>query len=56
MFNCNLESVKPVYKDHPWDPKVVVVVDRWSFPGDNLCNKFRRDPKMEGLYSEVLYR
>jgi hypothetical protein len=22
--------VKPVYNDHPWDPKVVTVVDRWS--------------------------
>ena len=24
-------TVKPVYNDHPWDPKIVVVVDRWSF-------------------------
>ncbi len=21
--------VKPVYNDHPWDPKMVVVVDMW---------------------------
>ena len=25
---CN--TVKPVYNDHPRDPKVVTVVDRWS--------------------------
>ena len=23
-------TVKPVYNDHPWDPKIVAVVDRWS--------------------------
>ncbi len=23
-------TVKLVYNDHPWDPKFVVVVDRWS--------------------------
>jgi hypothetical protein len=28
-------TVKPVYTDHPWDPKLVAVVDRWSlFRGD----------------------
>ena len=25
-----LSTVKPVYNDHPWDPKMVAVVDRWS--------------------------
>ncbi len=23
-------KVKPVYNDRPWDPQLVVVVDRWS--------------------------
>jgi hypothetical protein len=23
-------TVKPVYNGHPWDPKIAVVVDRWS--------------------------
>ena len=22
-------TVKPVYNDHPWDSKIVAVVDRW---------------------------
>jgi hypothetical protein len=22
-------TVKPVYNDHPWDPKMVAAVDRW---------------------------
>ena len=25
-----MDTVKPVYNDHPWDPKIVAVVDRWS--------------------------
>ncbi len=23
-------TVKPVYNDHPWDPKIVAVGDKWS--------------------------
>jgi len=23
-------SIEPVYNNHPWDPKIVAVVDRWS--------------------------
>jgi hypothetical protein len=26
----NIITVKLVYNDHPWDPKFVAVVDRWS--------------------------
>jgi len=26
-FKC---TVKPVYNGHPWDPKIMAVVDRWS--------------------------
>ena len=26
-------TVKPVYNDHPWDQKKVVVVQRWSLFG-----------------------
>ncbi len=32
-------TVKPVYNDHPRDPKIVAVVDRWSLFGCHLCNK-----------------
>ena len=32
-------TVKPVYNDHPWDPKIVAFVDRWSLFEGNLCNK-----------------
>jgi hypothetical protein len=34
-----LDAVKPVYNDHPRDPKIVAVVDRWSFFRGHLCNK-----------------
>jgi hypothetical protein len=35
----NLSTFKPLYNDHPWDPKIVVVVDRWSLLKGHLCNK-----------------
>ncbi len=45
LKNCN--TVKPVYNNHPWDPKIVAVVDRWSLFRGQLCNKsFSRDQKM----------
>ncbi len=25
----SIYAVKPMYNDHPWDPKIVAVVDRW---------------------------
>ncbi len=34
-----LSLIKSVYKDHPWDPKIVAVVDRWSLFRGHLCNK-----------------
>jgi len=30
-------TVKPVYNDHPRDPKIVDVVDRWLLFGGSLC-------------------
>ncbi len=30
---------EPTYKDHPWDPKIEAVVDRWSLFRGHLCNK-----------------
>jgi hypothetical protein len=24
-----MTTVKPVYNGHPWDPKILAVVDRW---------------------------
>jgi hypothetical protein len=35
-FDC---TIKPVYNDHPRDPKIVVVVDRWSLFRGHLCYK-----------------
>ncbi len=29
-------AVKPVYNDHPWDPKFVAIVDRWSLFRDRF--------------------
>ncbi len=34
-----LYTVKPVYNDHPRDPKIVAAVDRWSLFGGHLCHK-----------------
>jgi hypothetical protein len=55
-------AVKRVYNDHPRDPKIVVVADRWSLFRGHLCNKSSiRDHKMVvvtegGRYSEVVVR
>jgi hypothetical protein len=42
-FLAEIESliitVKPVYNDHPWDPKIVVVVVKWSLFRGNFCYK-----------------
>jgi len=35
----NINTVKPVYNDHPRDPKIVAVVDRWSLFRGHLCQK-----------------
>jgi hypothetical protein len=35
----NETRVKPVYDDHPGDPKIVAFVDRWSLFRGCLCNK-----------------
>jgi len=41
-------TVKPVYNDHPWDPKIVAVVDSWSlFRGHLCCKSLIWDLKME---------
>jgi hypothetical protein len=32
-------TVKPVYNNHPRDPKIVAVVDWWSLFRGHLCNK-----------------
>ncbi len=34
-----LFTFKPVYNDHPWDPKIVAVVDKWSLFRGHSCNK-----------------
>ena len=32
-------TVKVVYNDHPWDPKIVAVVDRLLLYRGHLCSK-----------------
>jgi hypothetical protein len=41
LFKVSIDyyTVKPVYNDHPWDPNIVAVVDRWSLYRGHLCNK-----------------
>jgi len=40
-------TVKPVYNDHPRDPKFVAVVDRWSlFRGSFVLQKLKMRPQM----------
>ncbi len=39
-YICKKQSaVKLVYNDHPWDPKIVAVVVRWSLFRGNFCYK-----------------
>jgi hypothetical protein len=37
----NLSTVKPVYNNHPWDPKIVAVVDRGLLFSCSLIYKNR---------------
>ncbi len=40
-------TVKPMYKDHTRNPKILAVVDRWSLIRGHLCFvSSRRDPEM----------
>ena len=44
--NQTRNTVKPVYNDHPWDPNIVAVVDRWSlFRGHLFYKKSKWDLK-----------
>ncbi len=46
-----------MYNDHPWDLKIVAVVERWSLFSGHLCSKVLLwDIKMltGGRYSEVV--
>jgi len=36
--NSKYIQTEPVYNDHPWDPKIVAVVDSWSLFRGHLCN------------------
>jgi hypothetical protein len=45
-------TVKPVWSDHPWDPKIVALVDKWSLFRSNLSNK--RASKLCGRYRQVV--
>jgi hypothetical protein len=40
-------TFKPMYNDHPRDPKIVAVVEKWSLFRCHLCNKSSKwDHKM----------
>jgi hypothetical protein len=39
MLSFLQSTVKPVSNDHPWDPKIVAVVDRWLLFRGHLCDK-----------------
>ncbi len=32
-------TVKPGYNNHPWDPQIFAVVDRWPLFRGSLCKK-----------------
>ena len=53
-FSKIANTVKPVYNDHPRDPKIVSVVDRWSLFRGHLCNKNSKwNTKMMGRFWQV---
>ncbi len=37
---CLTYTVKSVYNDHPWDSKILVVVDRWLLLKGNFSNEY----------------
>ena len=39
MIVTIVDTVKPLYNDHPQSPKIVAVVDGWSLFKDYLCYK-----------------
>jgi len=47
-------EVKLEYKDHPWDPKVVAVVDRWSLFRGPLC--YKKNSKLDVKIVAVIDR
>jgi len=55
-FGFNLrDKVKPVYNDHPRDPKFVTVVDRWSlFRGNFMLWNLKLGLKNGGRYRQVV--
>jgi len=54
-INCFAITVKPVYNDHPRDPKLVAVVDRWSlFRGSFIIWKLKSGPRNSGCCRQVV--
>ena len=51
----NRYTVKPVYNDHPRDPEIVVIVERWSLFRGQLCDKnIKPGPQKGGCYLKVV--
>jgi len=40
LFPIYAHIVKPVYNDHPWDSKIVAVIDRWTLFKGDFSNKY----------------
>ena len=54
-FNKDTITVKLEYKSHPWDPKIVAVVDGWLLFRGNLCYKRVRLEKSRLTYLRLVY-
>jgi len=53
-FFFNWNTVKPVYNDHSWDPKIVAVVDRWSLcRGSFMMWQVNLGPQNSGRCGQV---
>ncbi len=39
LYSNKSNTDKLVYNDHPWDPKIVAVGDRWSLFRGHSCSK-----------------
>ncbi len=54
-LNENVYTVKPVYKDHPREPKIVVFVDWWSlFRGSLVLELWKTALQIIGRCRQVV--
>jgi hypothetical protein len=55
LVKLKILTVKPVYNGHPWDPKILAVVDRWPLFRD-FSNKIAIEFDLAGLRLAVVGR